>query len=407
MNNLIVAAIMLILIFESCTQSPKKRSITAFNALMADTAAASCPYLTKDNKGNIVLSWVKHLDTSAAVYCYAVSHDHGKSFGKTVEIPASTNIYAHAENLPKIIFKPLGDILAVWGAANPNPKNAYSGIVYYSQSTDEGKTWSEAKKLVDDTTSFDQRYFDVALLPDGEAVIIWLDNRKKTSKEGAALYLAETKGNNGFKNERLISEPCCECCRTNLFIDSKKNIHVLYRAIINDSIRDMVHAVSTNRGKTFSAPRKISDDNWVINGCPHTGPAMAENGEGLQFTWFTAGTGTGVFYNNSRDNGKTFSKKDNLSSKTGRHPQITTADNGNISIVWDENFQKDKKYISRIGFQQTTSEGKDLIKDYITSDSSNSTYPVISSINNRLSIIAYTEKIKDKSHVVYKTVLIE
>lgn len=395
------------ILIQACIAKHKNTLITASKEVMADTAAGSCPYLTKDNKDNIVLSWVKQLDTSASIYCYAVFMEHDKTFGKSIDIPASANIHAHSENLPKIVFKPSGEIIAVWGAANPNPGNTYSGLVYYAQSFDAGKTWSKAKRLVNDMAGFDQRYFDVALMPDGEAAIIWLDNRKKTAKEGSALYFAQTKGNNGFKNERQISEPCCECCRTDLFIDSKMNVHVLYRAIINDSIRDMVHSVSTDGGNTFSSPKKISNDNWVINGCPHTGPAMAQNQEGLQFTWFTAGSGTGVFYNHSKDNGNTFSKKDSLSTGGGRHPQITTLKNGNILIVWDENFQKAKKYISRVGLQLRSPEGDYLIKDYITSDNSNSTYPVISSINNDLSIIAYTQTVKDKSYIFYKAISVE
>ena len=165
-----------------------------------------------------------------------MSIDEGKTFGKAIEIPGSTNVHPHGENMPKVIFKPSGEIIAAWGAANPNPINQYSGLVYYSQSFDEGKTWTKPRSLTDDTASFDQRYFDMALLPNGEAGITWLDNRKQWNKEGSGLYYAVTNGKNGFQNERLISGPCCQCCRTDLFIDTKKNIHVLYRAIINDSI---------------------------------------------------------------------------------------------------------------------------------------------------------------------------
>ena len=72
--------------------------------------------------------------------------DEGKTFGKPVEIPGSTNVHPHGENMPKVIFKPSGEIIAAWGAANPNPKNPYSGLVYYSQSFDKGKTWTKAEK---------------------------------------------------------------------------------------------------------------------------------------------------------------------------------------------------------------------------------------------------------------------
>jgi hypothetical protein len=39
--------------------------------------------------------------------------------------------------MPKVIFKPSGEIIALWDAPNPNPKNNYSGLVYHTQSLDK------------------------------------------------------------------------------------------------------------------------------------------------------------------------------------------------------------------------------------------------------------------------------
>lgn len=108
------------------------------------------------------------------------------------------------------------------------------------------------KTLVTDTAGYDQRYYDIALLPNGEAGIIWLDNRKTVTKEGPGLYFATTNGKNGFENARLISQLCCQCCRTDLFVDKKENVHVLYRGIIQDSIRDII---STNHGQLLALPK--------------------------------------------------------------------------------------------------------------------------------------------------------
>ncbi len=248
---ILFAFIFFVFIFQSCNENNNKVQIVASDAAQIDSSEGSCPFLTKDNNGNIVLSWIKKIDSSTSEFCYAVSKDEGKTFGETIVIPGSTNIHPHGENMPKIIFKPSGEIIAAWASANANPKNAYSDEVYYSKSFDNGKSWSDAKKLVSDPAGYDQRYFDMAILSNGEAAIIWLDNRKKTMHDGSALYFAETKDTSGFQDEKLITEPCCPCCRTDLFVDKEKNIHLLYRAIIQDSIRDMEHIISTNSGKIF------------------------------------------------------------------------------------------------------------------------------------------------------------
>ncbi|MEO6905636.1 MAG: sialidase family protein [Ginsengibacter sp.] len=399
-----LVVISIVFIFQSCLNSKKKINISASNAMQIDTSEASCPYLTKDNNGHLVLSWIRKIDSSTSVFCYAVSKDDGKTFGKPGVIRGSENIHPHGENMPKIIFTPSGKIIAAWAVANPNPKNAYADLVYYSQSFDNGISWTKAERLVKDSVGYDQRYFDLAIVSNGEVAITWLDNRKKSTKEGSALYFAETFDNKGFQNERLVSEPCCPCCRTDLFVDSKKNIHILYRAIINDSIRDMVHTISTNNGKTFSVPRRISDDNWAINGCPHTGPAMTENKIGIQFTWFTGGGKGGVYYCNSNDEGKTYSPREMVSGIAARHCQITSVSDNDIAIVWNENFIKGKIFSSRIGIELRKANGTDPFKEFITSEKGNATFPVIKSINEHAALIAYTESVNDKDHVKYKVV---
>jgi hypothetical protein len=188
-----------------------------------------------------------------------------------------------------------------------------------------------------------------------------------------------------------------------LYVDSKKNIHVLYRAIINDSIRDMVTAISPDNGKTFSTPERISNDNWVINGCPHTGPAMTENKDGIQFTWFTGGNNGGVYYCSSNNEGQSFSPREKVSGIASRHCQITCVDN-DIAIVWNENFSKDNISSSRIGMEIRKADGNDPVKQYITSETGNATFPVIKSIDKNAALVAYTESVGEKDYVKYKLV---
>ena len=356
----------------------------------------SCPFMTKDNQGNIVLSWVKKINDSNAVMCYAVSAGKGYSFGQPIEISPSKGVYPHGENLPKIIFKPGGNIIAAWGVSNPNPKNKYSGLIYYAQSFDNGKSWSNAIPLVTDTTSYDQRYFDFSNLQNGEVGIIWLDNRTKTTKEGMTLYFAETNGKNGFQHEKAIGETCCQCCRTDLFVDSKNYIHAAYRDIINDTIRDMVHTVSFDGGKTFSGPKRISADNWIMNGCPHTGPTMTETKSGLHFAWFTAANEqTGVYYCSSTDNGQNFSQRE-LLSENARHPQMTTLPNGAVGIVWEETVKKDSLVFSKIVLQITNPDGQ-TTKQNVTADDVNAGFPVIVANDKENIVVAWVQQGNEKN----------
>lgn len=388
--------------FAACKNEKEKAVVAAVEAVQIDNAPGECPYLTKDSKGATVLSWVRMLNNSTTAFCYATSSD-GKTFSTPVVIPNSSNIQPHGENLPKIIFKPSGEIIALWGTSSTGAKNKYAGLVSYTQSFDEGKTWTSVRPLVGDTSANDQRYYDVALLPNGEAGIIWLDNRKTTNKQGSALYFASTDGRSGFGNGRLISQPCCQCCRTSLYVDKKGSIHALYRAILQDSIRDMVHIVSTDGGSTFSQPKRINADNWVLNACPHTGPAMTENRSGLHFAWFTGAKDKGCYYTKTTDNGKSFVTRDSVSA-LGSHPQIAALKSGELLIVWDETHVVGNNISKRIGIQRRTSEGKTKGKDYLTLAGTDASYPVIAAVNETTSIVAYSKQQKNKSFVAYQVV---
>jgi hypothetical protein len=363
----------------------------------------SCPHLTKDPSGNIVLSWIQTIDSAQQIFCYTISKDNGQSFEKPIIIPGSENIHPNGENMPKVIFKPSGEIIAAWPSGNPNSKNKYSDIIYYTQSFDGGKTWTENKKLVSDSLGYDQRYFDMALLSNGEAAIVWLDNRKNTTLSGSGLFFAATEGKNGFQKEHIIAEPACECCRTALLVDSKNTIHLVYRAILNDSIRDMVHSYSTDNGKTFSSPKEISHDEWVVNGCPHTGPAMTENKKGLHFSWFTGGNGAGVYYSRSVDNGQTFSPRRTITGSAARHSQIAALGEKTVT-VWNENFINGKQISSLIGIELADEKGIQESKSFITPEKGTATFPVIKSIDKNRAFVAYTNSVNGKDSIGFMVI---
>lgn len=397
----------LIFLTSSC-QRPLKQQEPPAVQISGSNLKSSCPYLTQNQQGQAVLCWVQAQDnTGNFLMAYAVSPDGGKTFGKPQFISTTKGVYPHDENLSKMLFRPNGDIMAMFAVSNPNPENDYAGLVYYTQSFDQGQTWTSPLALAGkEKNSIDERYFDMTLLPDGEIAAIWLDSRKESPAEGSSLYYARTDGRNGFRNEKVIDQQLCQCCRTELFVDDKGHLHAVYRAILNGSVRDMMHLVSTDNGKTFSRPERISADNWVIDGCPHTGPAMAANSQGLHFVWYTMGGGSGVYYcRKPRNLG--FSARETVSNlPSARHPQICTTENGNLVIVWDEQVQSAGNLNNRIGLQLRNNEGGIMRNTFLTPDSISVTHPVILKVDESAVLVAYTDKSTKNSAVWYKWIKI-
>ncbi|GAB2652284.1 hypothetical protein GCM10027036_01560 [Flavihumibacter cheonanensis] len=404
------------------TQTDTLRSVTQ---IVADHASL-IPGLTKDHLNRPVLSWVEQVTENRFRMRYAISTNNGKSFEAPVFVTPSITLSPHAENAPKLVFKPSGEIIAVWGVTSTSlqqgigkkeesdghsnheeqttiksaPKSKYAGQIYYSQSFDEGKNWTTARPLVNDPEGNDQRYFDVALNQDGEAVIIWLDNRKTGNQEGSALFMATTYQQEGFQQQHKISETTCQCCRTKLLIDQQNRIHVVYRAILQDSIRDMVHQVSTDGGKTFSTPKRIHEDNWIVKTCPHTGPTMTINRSGLHFAWYSASPKKATYFTSSLDNGSSFTGFTTL-SETARHPQIHSLANQLIGIVWDEVLRMGEKPATGIGMEWKSREGKTIGKFALTSPEEMASYPVILPLEDAF-LVAYQVKTSAGQRIGWK-----
>jgi len=165
----------------------------------------------------------------------------------------------------------------------------------------------------------------------------------------------------------------------------------------------MVHVISIDNGRSFSKSQRISPDNWVFNGCPHTGPSMTENENGLHFAWYTGGEPAGVFYCHSKDKAVTFSGKDSISKQASvKHPQITTFSSGQLGIVWDESVKYRETYNTRIGFQLRNARGKTEKQFFITADNLVSEFPVILHLGYDKTIVTFTQKQGTRNHVYYK-----
>jgi hypothetical protein len=381
--------------------------------------AASSPFLTQDQHGNPVLSWVQATDTAGNyLLYYAASTDSGQTFGSPRAIPTTKGVYPHDENLSKILYKKNGDIMAMFAVSNPSEENSYAGLVYYTQSFDGGKSWTAPRQLSESgASSTDERYFDMALLPSGDIAAVWLDSRKgmdkdqedmgmhaHMGKEGSSLYYASTSGRGGFSGEKVIDRQLCQCCRTDLYVDEKSRLHVAYRGILNDSIRDMMHMVSEDNGKSFSKPQRISPDNWAIDGCPHTGPTMASNRQGMHYAWFTMGGGSGVFYNRKPD-GETFTTRVPVSTApSAKHPQMAAFGGGRLAIVWDERVQLQEQINNGISLQLRSETGEPISTSRLTPDSLTAVFPVITPVSESRLLVAYTVKDREAGEVWYQLV---
>lgn len=359
------------------------------------------PRFTTDSNGKPLLSWVEKTGDKEAAFYFARAAD-GQTFGEKIRVKAPLNLSVHAEGMPKIAVKADGTLIAVYEVPNPTKESRFAGDLLYTMSADNGKTWTTPKPVHQNTAPGSSHSFsDVTRLPNGEVGVVWLD-QKLGGQEGRPVVFAQTTTGKGFGEAVLVDNNACQCCRTNVFVDAKKNIHLTYRDLLpstktgEPASRDISTAVSTDGGKTFSKPQVVYTDHWQVNACPHAGPSVAQLGNDMLMTWFS-GKEEAVGLRLARlGSGKLASS---VLSNRAKHPQVATT--GKTLIwVWDESISVDGSgemgsFVQRIGMR-TYADGKASATTYITPETVNATYPAVLATKSGV-LLAY-EQVKDKGN---------
>ncbi len=321
------------MLFFACKQESdaKKDAVLLSNN---DHNASSVSF-TPDETGKPVVSWCETDKNGRKFFFLSYLGKSGNSFSDAVSIPVEQNSNLHEEGMPKLAIKKDGSIVAVYETSSPTKENKFAGFVKYIQSFDKGKTWTSPLYLHADTTAGKGHSFaSITRLGDGEIGACWLDVTYGDRKGGRSVKFSKTSGKNGFGQEMLIDSFACQCCRTAISCDAEGNIAIMFRDVLQDSIRDMSICTSADNGTTFSSPVAFTNDGWVINGCPHNGPSVIRSGNRSYAAWFTGGTHAGVYY--AEMNGKDEVMERKTISIKGRNIQLCLLPDKNRVLVYSE-----------------------------------------------------------------------
>lgn len=265
------------------------------------------------------------------------STDLGTTFSAPVRINRkSQRIKASSENRPGIAVDRTGRISVIYSAEGAQPS-----ALFYSTSTDNGRSFSTPKPLSDKASEANSFRGRLVLNSSDQVYIFWLDERNRTDwkQPGNTVYYTTIDGQNSldFINRKL-SDTVCECCRIAAAFDIEGQPVLFARFIYPGGIRD--HGLSRARadGKEPTSWR-VTFDEWKIKGCPESGPAISISDDGrYHIAWFTRGsTRQGLFYAYSSDQGKIFSAPlpFGMPNKLPGHPDIL-ARGKHVTLTWTE-----------------------------------------------------------------------
>ena len=356
-NNKVVYFALCLLFLSGCNRSTAHEVTTAARLkpepvqLSAEGVDAAEPVTAVAPDGNFYVAWVNHEAKSQADVMLARFDGQGKPAGAPVRVnPQAGNATAWRGDQPSVAVGEKGTVYVVWTTrVEANGKKGTD--LYLSVSDNLGQTFVPAVKINDDKLPAAHGMHSLAVAGDGRIYVSWLDERNvqapkpSTKADGhhmesnRELFIADsTDGGRTFSRNRKVAADACPCCKTALAVTNDGTVYVSWRHVLPGNFRHIAVASSTDAGATFSKPVIVSDDKWVLQGCPVSGPSLSLGEDGaLKVLWYAAGEGNtpGLYLTESKDKGKTFSPRQLLAQEGVRGTPVLAGGNVANVAIWE------------------------------------------------------------------------
>jgi len=282
------------------------------------------PYLATAGAADVLVAWTKG-DASGATLMVASPGTSGPgepTWGAHEIVTEGAGWFVNWADCPAVAYGPAGARIATWLVRSGESPYAYDitfAISPGSGQPESGQSaWSEPSVLHDDRSEAEHGFVSLVPLAAGDAgwCAVWLDGRNTGGGHGqhdaaGAMTLVtrciQLDGTLG--PETTLDDRVCDCCPTDAARLADGSVVVVYRDRGEDELRD----IGIVRGRpedpsSWSSPRLVHPDGWIMPGCPVNGPAVAASGERVGVAWFTLGTSgrPRVLAALSEDGGATF-----------------------------------------------------------------------------------------------------
>jgi hypothetical protein len=335
--------------------------------------SAHTPTVAATPEGAVYTAWAETDSSGTNIYLSTVSEGGASPPVRVNNVPGDAAYHAQAP--PEVAVGPGGEVYVAWIVQTPIEGRIFpASDLRLARSNDGGRTFEPAITVNDDPGFPTGHHFhNLAVGPDGTVYVSWLDSRESdraamqqsaqhgtaaampghnhTGEEAHAHHESEagtqvrvarsTDGGRTFATGVIVDSTSCQCCRTTLAIGEDNTVYVAWRKIYDGDIRDMAMARSIDGGQTFSPPVRIYEDNWQINGCPHSGPALAVDDERrVHVAWYTGAEGRmGVYYTVLTPEGERLREPVLLTSGTQTpvsQVKLAEESGGGVLLVWED-----------------------------------------------------------------------
>ena len=265
------------------------------------------------------------------------SRDGGDSYTPPMFLSEpGANVSSHGENSASLLFGNAREMYVLW----EQERDGEGTDLMFARSLDLGYRFDPPFQVTDKKVPSRNGFSSLSVAPNGDIYASWLDDRGHEETGGTSVYMAKsTDLGASFGRNIQVAEMVCDCCRPPVAFGNEGEVFVSWRHIFPGSIRDMVVATSRDGGETFDPPVRVAEDNWKIEGCPHSGPSLLQVEDRLYVAWFTGGGDAepGIRLSWSDDGAASFAPAVYVSSGIvyANHPVLSQAFDGRVLLLFE------------------------------------------------------------------------
>lgn len=402
---LAVALIPLVLLASGCLE-PRGETQDAIVFELEPRALATGrhrdPQLAVRASGAIALALVAPGERGIADLDLYLSHSGGDVFEKRLRINReSGSVQSHPEGSPVFVMGPRSRFHAFWLSNVGRGTRA----LRTSLSKDFLNSF-EAPITVTTGKHGTPAFFSAAVSAKGELLAAWLGQRPDAETLPGTAHLLVSRSQDGgeeFSTPIAVAPNVCPCCRPALVAGDDGHWIVAWRDTDAQNVRRIQIASSEDAGRRWTKWPAIPGPGWQIDGCPHSGPAIALHEGTLHVAWYSEAEGRPTLLSTSRPlGGGQFSALRRLAADVtdANHPSLASV--GERLFVAFQGRPPDDRggwgnteiYLQELGAE---AEGP-IVR--VPRGAGTASYPVISDLHAGRMLVAWTETDEQSSRVM-------
>jgi hypothetical protein len=327
--------------------------------------------------------------------------------GDTFEPPVRVNdidgeVSSHGESSPQMRVRTRSEFYTLW-----QTRDDEKSMLRFARSLNWGESFDKAIRVDSTPGAASQSFFTMNVSPKGTVYVAWLDGRDrgKGLPGTSAVYLSKsTNKGASFEKPVRVALNVCPCCRPSIGFSGDGLVHVSWRGVVEGSVRDIFVATSGDEAASWGPARRVAEDNWAINGCPHSGAAMAALGKRLFVAWHTVRDKQNRLYLAfSDDAGQTFSRRIDVSQGVldPNHPYMLPVGD-RVSVVFQGRDPAQANGWAPVDayYREFDNEGNLSSLQRIGRSAGSVSYPALAVEEPGKLFVAWTETHKDEKVVV-------